>query len=165
MLTPAKAVDSMPDKYYRTNLPSQFHGDWCEAPGSKPTVAQLKKCKEGSTTINAKGFSTEDQDCQAVKVMLPELNPKHIWVKFLCQDIGAGESRMISWDMRRDGDKIIIRDVNKERLMSGGLADLTGPYEPMRSWTAAADWASQLHGERSTNIERRDLQPETQPQK
>jgi len=41
-----------------------------------------------------------------------------------------------------------------------GVRNFTGPYAPMtlQSWTAAADWAEQcLHGDPSTNIERRDL--------
>jgi GH24 family phage-related lysozyme (muramidase) len=47
--------------------------------------------------------------------------------------------------------------VMPQRLTGGGVAGFTGPYEPMRTWGAAADWAEQLHGEPSTNIERRDL--------
>jgi hypothetical protein len=42
-------------------------------------------------------------------------------------------------------------------MSTGGVAGFTGPYAPMRSWRAAADWASQLSGTPSTNIERRDL--------
>ena len=47
-----------------------------------------------------------------------------------------------------------------QRLMGGnGVAGFTGPYAGMtpESWKGAADWAEQLHGEYSTNIERRDL--------
>jgi hypothetical protein len=47
-----------------------------------------------------------------------------------------------------------------QKLMSGeGVAGFTGEYPGMtpESWKGAADWAEQLHGEYSTNIERRDL--------
>lgn len=46
-----------------------------------------------------------------------------------------------------------------QHLMSGGVAGFTGEYPGMtsESWKSAADWAEQLHGEPSTNIERRDL--------
>ena len=47
-----------------------------------------------------------------------------------------------------------------QKLMGGdGVAGFSGPYAPMtpESWKGAADWAEQLHGDYSTNIERRDL--------
>jgi hypothetical protein len=50
-----------------------------------------------------------------------------------------------------------MQDMPQPLMSTEGVAGFTGPYEPMRSWKAAADWAGQLHGEPSTNIERRDL--------
>jgi hypothetical protein len=47
-----------------------------------------------------------------------------------------------------------------QRLMGGeGVSGFTGEYPGMtpESWKNAADWAEQLHGDPSTNIERRDL--------
>jgi hypothetical protein len=54
-------------------------------------------------------------------------------------------------------------EMSPQRLMgSEGVKGFTGPYAPMtpQSWKGAADWAEQLHGDYSTNIERRDLQEE-----
>jgi lysozyme len=47
-------------------------------------------------------------------------------------------------------------------MSTGGVAGFSGPYAPMtpESWKGAADWAEQLHGDYSTNVERRDLQQE-----
>jgi hypothetical protein len=39
--------------------------------------------------------------------------------------------------------------------MGGGVPGFWGPYDT--KWTGGGDWAEQLHGEPSTNIERRDL--------
>jgi hypothetical protein len=61
-------------------------------------------------------------------------------------------SQAEGWVYRKYLKEISCYD--SQPLMSTSL--IAGPYEPMRSWAAAAKWADQLHGEPSTNVERRD---------
>jgi hypothetical protein len=115
---------SLPDKYYREQMPAQYRGSWCETSASNTNTSRptwvMRKCTGGDLVVDAKGFSAVDDVCQPLKIMLPKLDPNHISVKFVCTNyeslgkkgdvlsVNSEGQWMLIWDMRRVGNRMIV---------------------------------------------------------
>jgi len=112
----------LPAKYYRDQMPSQFRGAWCGGQGNT-----MRKCSatrdEGDIIVTAKGFTGTESVCEHVKIILVDLNPNHLSVKFRCAlmeemaatktDVwGAENGWMAVLDMRLTNGRLVIKDEN-----------------------------------------------------
>jgi hypothetical protein len=148
-------------------MPRDIVGNWCYAPRyDVKTGQEITTGKEANTyepkligtdcdsdrpfTITKRSFSWEDGICTALSVQVKEYvnNGRNAtWiVKAKCPKV-----ELYTFEYAKGALYVVPR----QPLMSTSSL-VAGPYEPMRSWTAAAKWADQLHGEPSTNVERRD---------